>query len=193
MNDTKAQQSLATYVSDMIAVERHVLAPVESHNNDQEFAKYPNVTALTTKIRSMLQSHITTLETQLDRLGGHPAAGIKNAVATATGVVAGAIGQTRKTEVSKALRDDYVALGQIAISYTMLNATALGLRDTSLAQVAESNLNDVTPLIVEISRIMPTVVVNELTTEGLDVDTSVGAQSTSNTQEAWRAGATSAT
>ena len=110
-----------------------------------------------------------------------------------TGTVASAIGKSRSTEVSKGLRDDYVALSQIAISYTMLHSTALGMRDTALAQAAETNLNDITPLIVELSRVMPTIVVNELSADGLDVDTSVGSQATSNTQKAWTAGATSNT
>ena len=133
-NDTgDDRHTIATYLSDMLALERHIAAPVEA---------------------------------QLNNVGGSATSGVKSAWSALLGSGAAALNQVRKTKVSKSLRDDYTALGLSAISYTMLHTTALGLGDQATAQLAKRNLDDITPIIVEISQVMPKVVLQELQEDG---------------------------
>ena len=85
------------------------------------------------------------------------------------------------------LRDDYTALSLAAISYTMLHTTALALNDQPTAELALRHLKDFTPLITEISRVIPQVVVHELTEDFPTVNMSSATASMRSTQEAWDA------
>jgi len=103
------RHSLATYVSDMLALERHIRVPFETQANDGEFAGYPEAKRIVDRLVATADAHITFLDDALTQLGGHEASPIKSAVVGVEGFFAGAIDKMRKTKVSKALRDDYTA------------------------------------------------------------------------------------
>jgi len=181
-DNTKAIQ---TYVSDMLAVERHILEPVEHQVNDGDVQKFAAAHATVQRVHGVISAHVAALDAHLAALGGHPSAPLKTAVGSVLGAAASVVNAVRRTEVSKGLRDTYTALAMDSIAYTMLHTTALALRDHATAAMAEKHLEDVTPLIIELSRVIPSVVVDELKAEGLDVDSSVKEAATTNTQSAW--------
>ena len=106
--------------------------------------------------------------------------------AGALGAGAAALGSVRKTQVSKNLRDDYTALGLASISYTMLHATALGLGENATATLAQRHLEQITPLIVRISKTIPAVVLQELRDDGEAVQVSAADISAKLTHAAWQ-------
>jgi hypothetical protein len=67
----------------------------------------------------------------------------------------------------------------------MLHTTALAQHDQKTAMIADSQLKDLTPIIVEISEVIPLVVTRELTEDGEALDGSVGMEAVRNTQKAW--------
>ncbi len=187
MQDEK--HSLQTYVSDMLALERHVRIPFETQTKDDDFSKYGSADRLVSQILSTSQQHIDALETCLERLGGHAAAPVKDTVSQVEGFFAGAIDKMRKTKVSKALRDDYTALALCTAGYTMLQATATAMHDTTVAQLAQLHLEDYASLVMRIGRELPTVVIAELADTGLAVDPTMATPATQATEQAWRNGA----
>ena len=182
---SERQDSLQQYVSDMLAVERHILPAIENQSKDDRYAKYPQAQRLVHRIEATVRSHINGLEQHLKRLGGDPASPIKSAVTAALGVAATMIEKVRTDPVAKNLRDDYTVLNLTAISYTMLHTTGQALMDQQTADLALNFLMDYTPLIAAINEVVPEVVVSELRDETEILDPNAAASAVKHTQEAW--------
>lgn len=182
---SESVNTLQNYVSDLLALERHLLEAVKRQVDDDRTNRHPEAIRLVSKIHGVLASHVAETEQHLSNLGGHPASGVKDAVASVAGIAAGLIDKVRTNTVSKMLRDDYSALSLTAIGYTMLHTTGLALKSSLTADLALRHLHDITPLIVEISEIVPLVVAVELTDDGEVVDAAVGPEAVRNTQKAW--------
>ena len=182
---SERQDSLQQYVSDMLAVERHLLPALENQSKDDRFAQYPEAQRLVNRIESTVRSHIKGLEQHLQSLGGDPASPIKSAVTAVLGVAASVIENVRTDPVSKDLRDDYTVLNLAAISYTMLHTTGQALMDPQTAELAANYLMDYTPLITEINEVIPEVVVHELRDETETIDPGAAERAIERTQQAW--------
>lgn len=182
---SERKDTLQQYVSDMLAVERHLLPALENQTKDDRYETYPQALRLVNRLEGTTRSHINGLEHLLRDLGGDPASPIKSAVTAVLGAAAALIERLRTDPVSKNLRDDYTVLSLIAVSYTMLHTTGLALMDEQTADLAANYLTDYTPLIAEINEVIPEVVVSELRdeTEVLDVDAAM--QANRRIHEAW--------
>ena len=180
------QHSLQTYVSDMLALERHVRVPFEAQTKDDDFTKYGDAGALVARALTLAQTHIDDLQQSLDGLGGHAGSPVKSAVAELEGFFAGAIDKMRKTKVSKALRDDYTALALCSAGYTMLQSTALALGDSSVASLAQRHLQDYAGLVIDIGQELPAVVLIELRDIGVNASESAIEPARQAAQNAWR-------
>ncbi len=183
------QHSLQTYVSDMLALEHHILIPIVKQCEDDDFLKYANAKSLIEDIRVSTEAHIKGLDACLERLGGHEASPTKSAVAGIEGFFAAAIDMMRKTKVSKALRDDYTALSLCCAGYTMLQTTALAMRDHAAASLAAEHLRDYAQCVMQIGSSLPEVVLQELRDIGLDVDPAMAQPARSAAESAWRSSA----
>jgi hypothetical protein len=187
------REEIRPYVADMAAVERHILEALERQRKDDTFKDYPNALGYIDRLAGLLKTHVENLEIHLDSLpGGGVAAAVKETVTGVLGGLAGVYDKVRKDKVSRALRDDYTALSLAAISYTMLHATALGLHQGTTAEIALRNLKELTPYVVELSQLVPQVVLKELSFEGYDIDFSLSPQAVRDTQEAWSRESTTA-
>ena len=189
MNDTTTsgdKHTVATYLSDMLALEKHIKAPIDSQLASADH-KQSGASTIITKIQTLTTSHISALEAALEAAGGSPASGIKSAWATLVGGGAAALNQVRSTKVSKSLRDDYTALALAAISYTMLHATAAGLGDSTVTSLAKRHLDDYTPIIVDISTAIPGIVLEELAADGESVAITAAQLTQQASKDAWSA------
>lgn len=182
---SERQDTLQQYVSDMLAVERHLLPALENQSEDDRMARYPEARRLVNKIEATIRSHINGLEQHLEDLGGDAASPVKSAITTVLGAAATAIENMRTNPVSKNLRDDYTALNLAAISYTMLHTAGHALMDEQTADMAASYLMDYTPLITEINEVVPLVVVSELQDETEMLDPRMVEKAIMRTQQAW--------
>lgn len=180
-----AQQILGTYVSDMIALERQILEAVDRQSNDETVRCHAQAIVTIEKIKRATQAHVVFLETHLKTLGEVTTSPLKETFITMAGMAAGVIDRVRHHAVSKDLRDDYTALSLAAVSYTMLHTAALALSDFATSELARRHLQELTPLIVEISEIIPFVVANELVNEAPNADASVAEQAARNIHQAW--------
>jgi ferritin-like metal-binding protein YciE len=183
---SKQGETLQRYVSDMLAVERHILEPVEAQVSDERFMKQAEAHTLVSDIQRTTQRHVELLEAHLKALGASSGSPIKKAAATVLGVGAAAIDKVRPDTVSVALRDDYTALNLAAISYAMLTTTGMALKSDATANLAENNLRETAQLIMRINQIIPLVVARELADEGEDVLVGIGPQASRNIQLAWQ-------
>lgn len=187
------RHSLQTYVSDMLALERHIRVPFETQQKDDDFGKYGDAANIVSTLCALSQQHVDALDRCLAGLGGHEASALKSAVTQLEGAAAGAIDKMRKTKVSKALRDDYTALALCTAGYTLLQSTALGLGDNGVAGLAQRHLEDYARGIMDVGQALPEVALTELRDGGLTVDAAAAGLARRAADDAWsRAGRSSA-
>lgn len=179
-------KSLRAYVSDLLALEKHIGQPLNKQMGDDDVKKFPEALSIVSRIKLINDAHIAALESHLESLGGHAAAAIKEGAGVVAGALAAAFQLTRKTKVTKNLRDDSTALSLATVGYELLHATALAMRDRKTADLAKRLLKDYAECIMAISKSIPTVVVNELALDGQDVDTTVDWEAKENVARAWQ-------
>ena len=188
MQDPKI--TINDYVTDMMAVEKHILEAVERQLGNENIAKYPDARQTLSTLKTTLQRHVDGFGRFVEaREDGDLKETLKNALTGALGIAAGIYDKIRSTDkVSRMVRDTYTATGLAVISYHMLYTTALGLKNDAVAEMALTNLKDLTPLQVELSKDVCRVVAQELAEEDKVFDGTVGDQAVSKTQEAWSGG-----
>jgi ferritin-like metal-binding protein YciE len=180
------RETLRPYIADMLAVEKHIVEALERQQKDDDIKQFPNAAQLVERTLGILRGHVRTLDSHLESYQGGSATGaVKEAVTGVLGAIAGMYDKIRKDTASRALRDDYTALSLATISYTMLHTTALGLRQGATADVALRHLQDLTPLIMELSQVIPAIVLKELSFEGYEIETGLAQQAVRNTQQTW--------
>lgn len=184
--DNNERHSLQAYVSDLLALTKHIEVPIDRQLRNDDAANYAEALAIISDIKGTMAAQRIALEAELERLGGNGASGIKSAWSALLGVGAAAINSVRKTKVSKSLRDDYTALGLASISYTMLHAASLGIGDESVAALAQRHLEAIAPIIIRISKAIPAVVLEELRDDGESVRVSAADISAKLTHQAWQ-------
>lgn len=178
---------LQKYVSDMLAVEEHIGEAVKRQVDDEHLAKHTGEAGrIIRQIADMTHQHERHLQDHLKKLGGDPAKGIKEMATAAMGAVAGMYDKIRTESVSKMLRDDYTALNLAAVSYTMLHTTGLALGDDETAELALNHLRHYANIVMEINRIIPRVVVEDLSADVQIQPNGSAQRAIENTQQAWQ-------
>lgn len=180
--------TLRQYVNDMLALEKGLLEAVERQRADERVKAMTDANTVILRIHSLLHEHVSVMENHGAALGSTPGGMLKDAVSSVTGAVAGLYDKLRQDPVSRMLRDDYTVLNLAAVSYGMLHTTGLALRDLVVANVALRHLQQLTPLIIELNRIIPSIVTKELGDEH-DVDPEAASLANQHIEQAWKEGA----
>jgi len=180
--------TINTYISDMLALEQHITQPLQHQANDASVVRFAPAARVINEALAKQKARVDALQQRLEAVGGHAGSPIKSGVASALGAAAAAIGDARKTEVSKYLRDDYSALCLASAGYTLLHTTALALGDSATASLAQRHLTDTATTIMKISATLPVVCLAELREEGVAVDPSVATQAEQDVEKAWKDG-----
>lgn len=177
---------LNDYVTDMAAVETHIQQAVKHQLGTDAVKSHPEAQRVLEQLNQTLQRHITALEGVVDKTeGGNIKETVKEAIGNVLGVAAGLYDKVRTDKASRAVRDTYTATNLAAISYHMLHTTALGLKEQRVADMAISHLKDLTPILVDLSKVVCNVVAKELAAENKIFDPTVAPKAISNTQTAW--------
>jgi len=180
------RHSIQAYVSDMLALERHIEVPLGRQLQMGDTARFGDAQTVIAEIKRLTDAHVTELERLLEQTGGSAASPVKSAWSSLLGMGAAAIDSVRKTKVSKSLRDDYTALSLATISYTMLYTTAVGMGDTPTAMLAQRHLSDYARLVMQIAQVIPSIVLLELQADGETIATGAPETIRRQIQEVWR-------
>jgi ferritin-like metal-binding protein YciE len=182
--DKKAQETITKYLGDMHALVSHGLQPVTRQADLLKNDDHPEAYQAAMRFKNRLELQLSAIDTRLKALGHSPTAPMKDAAATVAGVAAGIYNAVRTEEASKSIRDDYVFFSNCNIAYLMLHTTALGLGDHETAMLAERGYHESALSAMEIDKIMPILVVQELQQDGLPMR-DVSAQCEKLVREAW--------
>jgi ferritin-like metal-binding protein YciE len=183
--DDRARETITKYLGDMHALESHGLQAISRQAEQLKDADHPEALSAVRDFKRTLEGHISALERRLEALGGSPTGPVKDAVSAATGVAAGLYNAVRNEEASKSVRDDYTFLSQTAIAYLMLHTTASGLGDDETKMLAERGYRDAARMVMQVDRLMPSLVLEELRQDGLRVD-DVAEDCRAMVHDAWR-------
>ncbi|MBV9358914.1 MAG: DUF892 family protein [Chloroflexi bacterium] len=160
--DDAARKILAKYLEDMHSLESHGLQPIRRQLSEGQMEGHPEALAAVRDFEGVLQHHVETLDARLKQVGTSPTTAVQDAAAAMAGIVAGFYNQIRSEAVSKSIRDDYTFFSHCAVSYLMLAVTARSLGDHDTEELAETGYRDHARLVMDIDRLMPTLVVQEL-------------------------------
>jgi hypothetical protein len=179
-------QLIRENLSDMLGIEQHALQRIERQTHDARVKKFSSACELLQKIDEVLSSHIAELEQALSTVDGGVEARLKKRATSIVGSIASVYDRFRTGEpVSRILRDDYSILNLAVISYGMLHTTALALSEDEIAVMAKAHMTHLTPLIVEMSDIIPFVLEEELAGEGKIEHSAVAQQAVAQYRHAW--------
>jgi hypothetical protein len=176
---------LKKHLGDLIALDRHLMGVLERQAESSELESYPAARGIINSILTTTASHIASLEGCAEELGGLGGSGLKSAVTAVTGAVTGMFDRQRSEPVSRMLRDDYTALALCAMSNGMLHTAALGMGEHRIANLAQRHVGEIPPLMSQIMREMPGIVLEEMSNEGMPVDTNVRQQARDAMEQAW--------
>lgn len=185
---TRAKETVASYVTDMLALEHHIKKAVAGQIADLE-----GETQFVNELQSIhgtCENHIAKLDALIARreIGSQGISEtLKKATSAVLGVGAAAIDFVRTEKLPKNLRDDYTALSLANIGYVMLQTTALSLGDDEVAELAQECLADHAQCVMTLNHITPAAVVRFLQDEGLPAQANVLPQVAENVGRAWSA------
>ena len=181
------QQAIRKHVSDMLGAERHILEAVQRQRNDEKAREHVAANKVLIEIERVLKKHVSKLEALGKEYGVEERSTVKKALTAVFGAAAGLYDQVRDHPLSRDLRDNYTALGLAAMSYTAMHTFGLVIQEKKIADLAQRHLEDLTPLLVEVSKVLPKITGQEVSDEhDLALDDSVVEQAIRNTQKAWR-------
>lgn len=184
-----AKTILQKYLGDMVSLEGHIQKAIDMQVKEVE-SDHPEIAGQLSTFSTTLQSHHDALTKRLEAMGGavnHP---IKEGVAAVAGFAAGLVDKFRSEEISKDYRDNFTALNLSLISYVMLHTTALALGDRETAEIAARNVKDNANFVMEIQKLIPSIVVRELKMNHEEVSGSLQEGATDETrkliEEIWK-------
>jgi ferritin-like metal-binding protein YciE len=185
---TETQEAVHGYITDMLALEEHIEKALQAQVSTHE-ENSPTVTSALRGMQSTIEGHIAALRA-LDgavESGGGQALGeaVKRVGAMLAGLGAAAIDLVRNERLPKNLRDDVTAFSLAATGYLMLHTTALGLGESTTADLAERHLADYAEMIMKLNHLLPGVVLAFLNSEELPVDMTVETQALAAYRKAW--------
>lgn len=171
MKNEEKMDLLQSYTADQLAVIRHIIMAVDRQVQTDKVRNNSEVSELLTRVKFALDKQRDDLTLHLEReMGGKGVEGAaKNALTSATGFFAGLYSSVRNDTISRMIRDDCAALNFACLCYSMLYATATAFEVQKTATVATTHLHELTPLVVELNKALPGVVVDELSEDGYDV------------------------
>lgn len=165
---TKQEETIASYVTDMLALEEHIETALSGQIEDLE-KEEPDFVMRLREVRAMCRQHIQALEalsTRREQTGQGIAKTVKRAASAVLGVGAAAIDFVRTETLPKNIRDDYAAISLASIGYVMLYTTAMTLGDNEVAEIAYAHLQGHAQSTMTLHNLAPAAVVRFLQQEG---------------------------
>ncbi len=177
--------ALAIMLDDLRALRGTLATACELHGGEPSVTINEPASALIRRLRELLLRHNTQAETLRETLRPTPGAPLATEVAGASAHIADFFLRVRKPRRSLILRDLATLLHLAASDLSILHSAALAMRQEELARLALDQLSDITPFVVEISRLLPSAAVSDLASVSIVADPLAADLAEANIHEAW--------
>ncbi len=185
MNE-KHHGSLKQYVNDMIGLERDILNAIEFQLEDDHVKAYPDLIAILNQVQTNSESRLAMLKQLSAEEEASIGAAVKEGITAVTGTLAGIYGKVREHPVSRMVRDDIIALDVASVGYGMLYTLGLSIGHDECAALAGRGVDEMPPLIVALTDLLPIVVAEELAADGPLASPSAVQVATTRIRDAWK-------
>src|SRR5690349_12569636 len=98
---SRSTDILATYVSDCLALEKHLFEAFDRQAKDGAVQPFQQAGPLLNHLRQIAKDHAGALDAHLRGLGGQTTSPVKEAITSALGMAAGILDKVRTYSVSK--------------------------------------------------------------------------------------------
>lgn len=167
---SNTQDAVASYVTDMLALEEHMQKAFAAQLADLKTGMLSSVLRGLNGTSEMHSQALQQLADRREQGGQGIAEVVKKAASSVLGVGAAAIDLIRSEKLPKNLRDDYTAVSLATVGYVMLYTTATSLNDTEVAQLALTHLQNYAKASMTLFKVIPQSVLEFLREEGHAVD-----------------------
>lgn len=185
-----AEEAIDSYVTDMLALEEHIVTAVQGQLEELK-DEHPAFSAVLRKVEVLATRHVEQLKDVVEArevsVGGMISGAVKKAGSVVLGVGAAAIDLVRSERVPKNLRDDYTVLALATVGYAMLYTTATSLGDAPVAALASAQHKDYAKATMELHHVIPASVLSLLADEGLTTDDTTLKSINTELDSHWRA------
>jgi hypothetical protein len=190
MDQPNTKATLDSYITDMLALEDHIMTAINAQMADMQ-KDFPEYATAAAKAADVTNTHIAALQAlKMKRnidTGSAVADAVKRAGSAMAGLGAAAINLVRSDEkLSKNLRDDYTAYSLATVGYEMLLTTSLAFNDQEVAQHARVHFADYAKVVMELSRAIPSAVVKELQARGFPLQPDSSMNMEKEISDAWK-------
>jgi ferritin-like metal-binding protein YciE len=182
--DEKSKKTLADYLSDMVALEKHIEEALDRQL--KEVKNDPIALSAVQGFHDLVRGQRDAITAFREEYGGTGGSPIKEFGSAVLGKAAGVIDLIRTEGNSKSLRDDYTAFNLAAIGYTMLHTTAVALGDARVATIAEAHLRGYAGAVQKINHIISDVVITELANDDHKVQNTAASETRRVVDKAWK-------
>lgn len=160
---TQDHEIIRMNLDELLAAEEFLDDLVSDHLKAEPLRQRDQAQEECATLQSVVQQHVSQLKTHLDSMDDS-AAGVRTVGdEPALAAKLNAMADSRQSRTAtQMLRDQYGSLSLVAISYTMLHTQAAALGDDATAKIALDHLQDLTPRVVKLSRVIPYVVAEDI-------------------------------
>ena len=188
MTTEAATKAINSYVTDMLALEKHIQKAIAGQIEDLD-EEDPGFVGELRGINATIERHIASLEELAERREGggqRVSDAVKRAASNILGAGAALVDFVRTESLPKNLRDDYTAMSLASIGYVMLYTTATSLDDAEVASLAHSHFRDHAGAVMRLNDIIPASVVRFLQKDGLPARSDVLGEVNQAIEAVWR-------
>lgn len=183
---TDIQDETRQHLSDMSALDKHILDAVEGQLGVEAIQQDPDALYLLSQTRDVLTRHIAQMEAMVEAQDAKTRTSLKSMLTRFLGNIAGAYNHTRPDQAARAVRDTYTALNLNSASLVALKTFGLSVGKEAISKLAYQQLRDILPLIMEFNKKLPYVVAREISqNDGLAYDNAIPARVEKATQRIW--------
>lgn len=183
---TEIQGETKQHLSDLVALESHILEAVEHQIGTDNIKKDADALMLLQETHAMLSRHSEELDALVIAQDAETRTGIKNLFTGFLGNIAGLYNKVRGEEATRAIRDTYTALSLLSVSLTALKTFGLMVGKPDISKLAYEQMRDLLPLIMKINHRLPYIVARDVAERsGMPYDVAVPERVEKATQRIW--------
>lgn len=161
MNDSH-EGALKHSLKDMIGVEYELSHALSQQLGSNQVKNHSALADLLTRAASESEDRIALLKALSEQEGATFSVAVKGGISAVTGTVAGLFGKIHEQALSHIVRDDILALNYASLGYGIMLTLGLSSGNQAYTLLATRAVEEMPPLIVHLTDLLPVLVGEEL-------------------------------
>lgn len=187
MAHTDIKEETKEHLSDMVALDEHVLEAVKRQLESEMVQADPDAQLLLLETSDILQRHVAQLTAMVELQDAETRGGLKSLLTSILGNVAGLYNQVRSEAASRAVRDTYTAINLVSAGLLAMKTFGLMVGKEQISGLAYQQMREILPLLMKFNHRLAYIVARETAeTLKLPYDPAIPQRVENATQRIWR-------